>query len=51
MNVNRLCGSGAQAIVSAVQALMLGDADFALAGGAENIEPIALHRARPTLGC
>ncbi|MEC3859740.1 acetyl-CoA C-acyltransferase family protein [Mesobacterium sp. TK19101] len=35
MNVNRLCGSGAQAIVSAVQALMLGDARFALAGGAE----------------
>ena len=35
MNVNRLCGSGAQAIVSAVQALRLGDADFALAGGAE----------------
>jgi acetyl-CoA C-acetyltransferase len=37
MNVNRLCGSGAQAVVSAVQALMLGDADFALAGGAENM--------------
>ena len=37
MNVNRLCGSGAQAIVSAVQALMLGDADFVLAGGAENM--------------
>ncbi len=35
MNVNRLCGSGAQAIVSAAQALMLGDADFALAGGAD----------------
>ncbi len=35
MNVNRLCGSGVQAIVSAAQALMLGDADFALAGGAE----------------
>ena len=35
MNVNRLCGSGAQAIVSAVQSLILGDADFALAGGAE----------------
>ena len=35
MNVNRLCGSGAQAIVSAAQSLMLGDADFALAGGAE----------------
>ncbi len=35
MTVNRLCGSGAQAIVSAVQILMLGDADFAVAGGAE----------------
>ena len=37
MNVNRLCGSGLQAIVSATQNLMLGDADFALAGGAENM--------------
>lgn len=37
MNVNRLCGSGAQAIVSVIQSLMLGDADFALAGGAENM--------------
>ena len=37
MNVNRLCGSGAQAIISAVQSLMLGDAEFALAGGAENM--------------
>lgn len=37
MNVNRLCGSGAQAIVSAVQSLMLGDAEFALAGGAESM--------------
>jgi acetyl-CoA C-acetyltransferase len=37
MNVNRLCGSGAQAIVSATQSLMLGDADFAVAGGAENM--------------
>jgi acetyl-CoA C-acetyltransferase len=35
MNVNRLCGSGAQAVVSAVQSLMLGDAEMALAGGAE----------------
>ncbi|WP_050930140.1 acetyl-CoA C-acyltransferase family protein [Aestuariivita boseongensis] len=35
MNVNRLCGSGAQAIVSAVQSLAMGDADFAVAGGAE----------------
>jgi len=37
MNVNRLCGSGAQAIVSAAQACMLGDAEFALAGGAESM--------------
>ncbi len=37
MNVNRLCGSGVQAIVSATQSLLLGDADFALAGGAENM--------------
>jgi acetyl-CoA C-acetyltransferase len=35
MNVNRLCGSGAQAIVSALQILMLGDAEMAVAGGAE----------------
>lgn len=35
MNVNRLCGSGVQAIVSAAQSLMLGDADFAVAGGSE----------------
>ncbi|MDE4304679.1 acetyl-CoA C-acyltransferase family protein [Phaeobacter gallaeciensis] len=37
MNVNRLCGSGAQAIVSGIQSLMLGDADYALTGGAENM--------------
>ena len=35
MNVNRLCGSGAQALVSVIQSLKLGDADFAVAGGAE----------------
>ncbi|MEO0487317.1 MAG: beta-ketothiolase BktB [Pseudomonadota bacterium] len=35
MNVNRLCGSGLQAIVSVCQSLMLGDAQFGLAGGAE----------------
>ena len=48
MNVNRLCGSGAQAIVSAVQSLMLGDADFAIAGGAESMSrsPYALSAAR-----
>ncbi|MCF6444728.1 acetyl-CoA C-acyltransferase family protein [Nereida sp. MMG025] len=37
MNVNRLCGSGVQAIVSVVQSLMLGDARFGVAGGAENM--------------
>ncbi|QBY01947.1 acetyl-CoA C-acyltransferase [Rhodophyticola sp. CCM32] len=37
MNVNRLCGSGAQAIVSVLQSLMLGDAEFGLAGGAESM--------------
>jgi acetyl-CoA C-acetyltransferase len=48
MNVNRLCGSGAQAIVSAFQALALGDADFALAGGAESMSrgPYSLPAAR-----
>ena len=48
MNVNRLCGSGVQAIVSAAQALMLGDADFALAGGAECMSraPYVLQAAR-----
>ena len=35
MTLNRLCGSGAQAIISAAQNVMLGDADLALAGGAE----------------
>ncbi len=37
MNVNRLCGSGAQAIVSVYQSLFMGDADFGLAGGAESM--------------
>ena len=37
MNVNRLCGSGVQAIISVAQSLMLGDADFGLAGGSENM--------------
>ena len=33
--VNRLCGSAMQAVVSSAQAIMLGDADYALAGGVE----------------
>ncbi|KMS56813.1 beta-ketothiolase BktB [Sphingobium cupriresistens] len=35
MTVNRLCGSGLQAIISAAQSLMLGDAEIALGGGTE----------------
>jgi acetyl-CoA C-acetyltransferase len=35
--VNRLCGTGVQAIVSAAQAIATGDADVALAGGAESM--------------
>ncbi|MEO5615658.1 MAG: beta-ketothiolase BktB [Cypionkella sp.] len=48
MNVNRLCGSGAQAIVSAVQMLLLGDAEIALAGGAECMSraPYVVQSAR-----
>jgi len=37
MNVNRLCGSGLQAIVSVIQSLTLGDSNFGLAGGSENM--------------
>ena len=37
MNVNRLCGSGLQAIVSAAQAMALGEHDVAVAGGAESM--------------
>lgn len=37
LTVNRLCGSGLQAIVSAAQLIMLGDADVALGGGTESM--------------
>jgi acetyl-CoA C-acetyltransferase len=37
LTVNRLCGSGLQAIVSAAQAIKLGDTDVAVAGGAESM--------------
>ena len=37
LTVNRLCGSGLQAIVSAAQSVMLGDCETALAGGAESM--------------
>lgn len=37
LTLNRLCGSGLQAIVTAAQAIMLGDATVAVGGGAENM--------------
>jgi acetyl-CoA C-acetyltransferase len=37
LTLNRLCGSGLQAIVSAAQSLMLGDADIAIGAGAESM--------------
>ncbi|MES2871222.1 MAG: acetyl-CoA C-acyltransferase family protein [Pseudomonadota bacterium] len=47
-NVNRLCGSGLQAIISAAHTLMLGDADFAVGAGAESMSrgPYLLPSAR-----
>lgn len=47
LTLNRLCGSGLQAVVSAVQSIMLGDAETALAGGAENMSQ-APHALRDT---
>ncbi len=41
LTVNRLCGSGMQAIVSASQYIMLGDTDAAVGGGAENMSRAA----------
>lgn len=47
-NVNRLCGSGLQAIVSAAQSIALGDCRVAVAGGAESMSrgPYLLQNAR-----
>jgi acetyl-CoA C-acetyltransferase len=38
MTVNRVCGSGAQAIVTAAQEILLGQADATIAGGMENMD-------------
>lgn len=48
MTVNKVCGSGLKAVVLAVQAVMLGDADVVVAGGMENMSeaPYLLARAR-----
>ncbi|AWY40316.1 acetyl-CoA C-acyltransferase [Pseudomonas putida] len=47
-NVNRLCGSGLQAIVSAAQTLLLGDAEIAIGAGAESMSrgPYLMPAAR-----
>ena len=48
MTVNRVCGSGAQAIVSAAQEILLGAIDTAVAGGMENMDlaPYLVGRGR-----
>ncbi|KOO52199.1 acetyl-CoA C-acetyltransferase [Viridibacillus arvi] len=47
LTVNRLCGSGLQAIVSAAQNIILGETDVAIAGGTENMS-LAPHVLRGT---
>jgi acetyl-CoA C-acetyltransferase len=48
MTLNRVCGSGAQAIVSAAQEILLGSVDVAVAGGMENMDlaPYLIARGR-----
>jgi acetyl-CoA C-acetyltransferase len=48
LTVNRVCGSGAQAIVSAAQEILLGNIDVAVAGGMENMDlaPYLVARGR-----
>ena len=48
MTVNRVCGSGAQAIVSAAQEILLSSVDVAVAGGMENMDlaPYLISRGR-----
>lgn len=48
LTVNRLCGSGLQAVVSGVQSILLGESEIGLVGGAENMSqaPYAVRGAR-----
>ncbi len=48
MNVNRLCSSGLQAIITGAQQIMLGEADVVVAGGNENMssQPFLDYQAR-----
>ena len=52
VTVNRLCGSGLEAILQGAKAIMLGEAEFVLAGGAENMSqaPFAIRGARDGWG-
>ncbi len=43
LTINRLCGSGVQAIISAAQGMALGEYDVAVAGGAENMSQVPHH--------
>ena len=51
LTLNRLCGSGLQAIISAAQTIMLGDANVAVAGGAENMSRSPVLVAGDAVGC
>jgi acetyl-CoA acetyltransferase family protein len=48
LTVNRLCGSGVQSVISAAQMILLGEANFVLAGGIENLSqaPFVIRGAR-----
>jgi acetyl-CoA C-acetyltransferase len=48
MTLNRMCGSGLQAVISAAQEIALGDADVVMAGGIENMDraPFLLNKGR-----
>src|SRR5256884_8152511 len=51
VTVNRLCGSGIEAIAQAAQRLLLGEANMVLAGGVENMKqaPVVIRGARTGL--
>ena len=48
--VNRLCGSGLQAVASAAQAIAVGDADVIIAGGVESMSRAPLVTLKPETG-
>jgi acetyl-CoA C-acetyltransferase len=50
-NVNRLCGSGLQAIVSAAQSIALGDCDIAIGGGSESMSRGPYFDTAARFGC